>query len=129
MTRVTLEAGTVLYHGVQQNVFDQNDLYPPGEISLPAWFSRDVQVARRFARRGPVRAYRLEEAVSLQVISSSAEFRALLNEYDLGDGTPEEIVEGLPGEFFGWIVPDNYGPGSDDLLLGVQTQLEFEREI
>jgi len=120
-----LSSGTLLYHGVRLNE-DENpdDLYPADEIDLPAWFSRDPAVAHRFARGGPVRTYRLTEDLSVDQIRSRADLGALLEHHGIGHGAPEEILDGLPTDYRGWVIEHNYGPGSDDLLLGRPASIE-----
>ena len=105
-----IPAGTMLFHGT-----DDDDFHP-SEISGPAWFSTDNDVAEKFAG-GRLLAYRLKADLKLPLITSASEMDDFAEKFNIDRMSSEDVRDsakkaGIPG----WIIPDNYEPG-DDILI------------
>ena len=105
-----IKAGTMLFHGT-----DDDDFHP-SEISGPAWFSTDNDVAEKFAT-GRLLAYRLKADLKLPLITSADEMDEFAEKFHIDRMSSEDVRDsakkaGIPG----WIIPDNYEPG-DDILI------------
>lgn len=105
-----IPAGTMLFHGT-----DDDDFHP-SEISGPAWFSTDNDVAEKFAG-GRLLAYRLKADLKLPLITSAGEMDDFAEKFNIDRMSSEDVRDsakkaGIPG----WIIPDNYEPG-DDILI------------
>ncbi len=129
MTRMmTLPAGTVLFHGTDNDDFNESD----DTLDGPAWVSTSRSVAAYFANRsggwGGVKrivCYTLAEALSLPEITTRADMLELAEEHDLSLGGAEEIRDSIANsELPGWILPNNY-PDGDDILIVDTSLLDF----
>lgn len=112
-----IPAGTMLFHGT-----DDDDFHP-SEISGPAWFSTDNDVAEKFAA-GRLLAYRLKVDLKLPLITNAEEMDAFAEKFGIDRSSSEDVRDtakraGIPG----WIIPDNYEPG-DDILICDMSKLE-----
>ncbi len=112
-----IPAGTMLFHGT-----DDDDFHP-SEISGPAWFSTDNDVAEKFAG-GRLLAYRLKADLKLPLITTGEEMEAFAEKFGIDRSSSEDVRDtakraGIPG----WIIPDNYEPG-DDILICDMSNLE-----
>lgn len=115
----TLRKGTAIYHGTSS----------PEQFEMlrgPAWVSIQPDVADRFQKwhrfdRNKPRtlSFVLTRNVRLKPIASKDEMEQLA--WDLGSDTsdPPGMAMALcgTGQYDGWIVPDNYGSGSPDIML------------
>lgn len=106
-----IKAGTMLFHGT-----DDDDFHP-SEISGPAWFSTDNDVADKFRNGGRLLAYRLKADLKLPLITSGEEMEEFAEKFHIDRMSSEDVRDsakkaGIPG----WIIPDNYEPG-DDILI------------
>lgn len=112
-----IPAGTMLFHGT-----DDDDFHP-SEISGPAWFSTDNDVAGNFAH-SRLLAYRLKADLKLPLITNAEEMDAFAEKFNIDRSSSEDVRDsakkaGIPG----WIIPDNYEPG-DDILICDMSVLE-----
>lgn len=124
----TLPAGTLLYHGTDNDNFSE----AADQLEGPAWVSRSLEVAKRFATRSGgwggtprVVVYRTTDDLLLPVVTGLPELDELAEEFHLGLTGVEEMREsiqlsGLPG----WWIPNNY-PDGDDILLSQTHALEY----
>jgi hypothetical protein len=125
---MTLPAGTVLFHGTDNDDFDESN----DRLEGPAWVSTSKSVAAHFASRsggwGGVKrviSYTLADALSLPEITSRADMLELSEEHDICLGGAEEIRESFQAsELPGWIIPNNY-PDGDDILIVDTSLLDY----
>ena len=114
----TIPAGTMLFHGT-----DDDDFHP-SEISGPAWFSTDNDVAANFVNGGRLLAYRLKTNLTLPLISSAEEMQEFSERFHIDRSSSEDVRDTAKrAGIAGWIIPDNYEPG-DDILICDMSILE-----
>ena len=128
VSEVTLKAGTILYHGTDNDDFDE----AADGLDGPAWLSQGLQVAQRFAARNSwggqkrVIAYRLTEDVTLPAIYSREEMEELAEEHNIDLSGTEAIRDSFANSSLpGWVIPHNY-PEGDDILLQFTNALEYQ---
>jgi hypothetical protein len=108
-----LPVGTILYHGTSED-------FDPTEISGPAWFSTEIKVAQKFSRGGPIFVYRVEAPITLALIEDGRAFDRFKEIYNIESYSAEDMAEGMRyTDLDGWIIPNNYNPGDDILLVGM----------
>lgn len=128
MDRVTLKAGTLLYHGTDCDDFEEK----ADSLDGPAWLTSSRSVAERFASRSGgwggqkrVLVYRLTEDVELPEILSSRGMQELADEHNLDLNGVEAMRESVANaQLPGWIIPNNY-PDGDDILLVNSGSLDY----
>lgn len=107
----TLPAGTLLFHGT-----DDEDFHP-SEIRGPAWFSTDHDVAGTFAHNRLL-AYRLKSDLTLPMISNDADMEEFAERFNIDRSSSEDVRDSAKRSgISGWIIPDNYEPGDDILIV------------
>lgn len=125
---MTIKAGTLLYHGTDNDDFDEAS----DQLEGPAWLSRGLPVAQRFAARtgwgGQKRVitYRLTEDITLPEIFSRHEMEELAEEHNIDLSGTEAIRDSVANSSLpGWVIPHNY-PEGDDILLQFTDALEYQ---
>ena len=107
----TLSAGTILFHGTE------DDEFHPANIRGPAWFSTDNDVATKFSDGGRLLAYRLKTDLTLPLITSNNEMEQFAETFHIDRSSSEDVRDSAKRSgIAGWIIPDNYEPG-DDILI------------
>jgi len=114
--KIILKKGTILYHGTAQD-FEDND------ISGPAWFSTNRDVALKFAQRhggNIVKTYKLNKNITLPLIENSKQFNNFCEMFYIQPYSAEDMSDGVQNaDLPGWYIPDNYKPGDDILICDV----------
>lgn len=128
--KMTLKAGTVLFHGTDCDDFDES----VDSLDGPAWLSTSRSVAEHFVNnrsgwggRKRIVSYTLDADLQLPEISSAREMAAFAEEHALDLSGVEGIRESVQAAgLAGWVIPNNY-PDGDDILI-VETNLLTYRE-
>ena len=127
--KTTLKAGTVVFHGTDNDDFDEVE----DGLDGPAWVTSSRSVAEWFVNNragwgGQKRiiSYLLAEDIELYEINGPGDMQDLAEQFGLElNGTDEirDSVEraGLPG----WIIPKNY-PDGDDILIADTGVLDYQ---
>ena len=121
----TLPAGTIVYHGTASEAEFTS-------LRGPAWVTTRRAVAQWFASewhgygRRRILRFRLRAPVRLQLIPDLDTLELVSENLGVWGGS-EEISSAFcaRGGVHGWIVPDNYGPMQDDILLCDTSVLEL----
>lgn len=114
----TIPAGTILFHGTDDDEFD------PADIKGPAWFSNDNDVAAHFVNGGRLLAYRTKVDIKLPVIKNASEMEDFAEKFNIDRMSSEDVRDtARRSGIAGWIIPDNYEPG-DDILICDLSDLE-----
>lgn len=132
METLTLEEGTVVYHGTSS----KEDFKIPDMTGF-AWVSTSRSVAEYFAksRRGPrprVLVFHLYKDVELFLVSSAQDFDELAEEEGEGEAPsgPDELAQMVcDAGYDGWIIPTNYPDGDDVLLCYPEDALDLVNAI
>lgn len=105
---LTLQIGTPLYHGTNED-FDTLD--------FPAWFSTSYQVAKHFGEI--VWEFNVSNPIELPKIVSRQEMSKFQEVFNMDEfyGTEDMIEQMKKTNLPGWIIPNNYNPGDDILLM------------
>lgn len=123
----TLQVGTILYHGTSEE-------FEPSELESPAWFSRAKSVADRFQgwNGAPLATleYRVTRPITLPVIFGADKREEFGEKFGINFDSAEDmrdsmLYSGLPG----WVIPDNYGTGEDDILLVTLDNIEPVQDV
>ena len=128
----TLRKGTLVYHGTDNDDFDEEY----ASLDGPAWVSTSEAVARNFVLNrsgwGGVKriiTYELGEDVSLPVIRSQRAMAQFAEDNGISLNGVEEIRDSLlRSELPGWWIPNNY-PDGDDILLKDTSILDHVKTI
>lgn len=137
MRKARIAKGTLLYHGTR--VPDRFEPEPPNG---PAWFSTSIDVARQFVywhrwgtgrHRPRILVYETPAVVAgLARIDTKADLERLLGEdcdHYFGSDMVHDLAAAIRGRgYAGWLIPDNYNPGDDILILDTDV-LKFANAV
>lgn len=128
MNTVKLLKGTLVYHGTDNDDFDEQE----DGLDGPAWVSRSYSVAEKFGSRNSwggtkrVITYVLGEDVELPEIQSARAMQQFAEDHGLDMSGTEDLVQSvLDSGIDGWVIPNNY-PDGDDILLVSTSCLDWQ---